>query len=70
MTSPPARSRQGHGKRACYVAGCREPQCQAANSAYMQAWRASNPGYILNRRVADRPPAYQERRRRPNGGRE
>ena len=33
------RSKQGHGSRACYVSGCREALCRAANAAYMQEYR-------------------------------
>lgn len=35
----PAHSKQGHGSRACYVGGCREPECKAANAAYQRAYR-------------------------------
>lgn len=32
-----------HGDRSCYTAGCREPECTAANTAYIAAWRAKGP---------------------------
>jgi hypothetical protein len=50
-----ARSRQGHGSRACYISGCRHPDCLQANANYMRQWRAHHPGYALNKRIADRP---------------
>jgi hypothetical protein len=28
-----------HGTRACYLAGCRRPECRRANTAYHQARR-------------------------------
>ena len=33
------RSKQGHGSRACYVSGCREALCRAANARYMADYR-------------------------------
>jgi hypothetical protein len=35
----PGRSRQGHGSRACYLAGCREPVCIRANASYQRDYR-------------------------------
>lgn len=35
-----SRSMQGHGSRACYTLGCTEPQCKAANAAYLREYRA------------------------------
>ena len=34
-----AKSRQGHGSRACYVSGCRDVLCRAANARYQQEYR-------------------------------
>lgn len=34
-----ARSRQGHASRACYIAGCREVLCKAANAHYQRDYR-------------------------------
>jgi hypothetical protein len=27
---------KGHGSRACYVNGCKRPECMAAHAAYMR----------------------------------
>ena len=35
-----------HGTYACYVSGCRRPECRAANAAYKAQWRKAKPeGY-------------------------
>ena len=39
LVADTARSRQGHGSRACYVSGCREALCRAANARYMADYR-------------------------------
>ena len=39
VNGSPARSKQGHGSRACYVSGCREASCRAANARYMADYR-------------------------------
>ena len=44
-----SRSRQGHGSRACYTRGCRQPECVRANTAYMTAYRAGERGTIKAR---------------------
>lgn len=59
----PAKSVQGHGTRACYLLGCREARCTQANADYQRRWRAGHPDYPLNRRISDRPPELQTRRR-------
>lgn len=43
------RSRQGHGSRACYCRGCREPECKAANAAYQRDYRAGRRGTTARR---------------------
>lgn len=40
----PGRSRQGHGSRACYIAGCREAICRAANARYQRDYRDGTRG--------------------------
>jgi hypothetical protein len=42
-------SRQGHGSRACYTLGCREPQCVAANTAYQKDYRDGLRGTLQRR---------------------
>jgi hypothetical protein len=44
------RSRQGHGSRACYTRGCREPICRAANAAYQRDYRDGMRGTHANRK--------------------
>ena len=51
----PGRTRQGtsprgHGTRACYIAGCRNPACRRANADYQMAYRDYYGG---NRRKGD-----------------
>jgi len=43
------RSRQGHGSRACYVQGCRHPDCCDANRLYQRAYRDGLRGTHDNR---------------------
>ena len=43
------RSRQGHGSRACYISGCREPACRAANAGYQRDYRNKLRGTHDNR---------------------
>jgi len=61
-------SKQGHGSRACYLLGCREPACLQANARYMREWRAGHPGYAFNA-GHDYRRNPTERRRAPNGSR-
>lgn len=42
-------SKQGHGSRACYIAGCREPQCKAANASYQRDYRNGTRGTHAHR---------------------
>ena len=44
LVADPARSRQGHGSRACYVSGCREAVCRLANARYQADYRAKLRG--------------------------
>jgi hypothetical protein len=38
------RSTQGHGSRACYLSGCREALCKAANAHYQRDYRDGTRG--------------------------
>ena len=42
-------SQQGHGSRACYISGCREPACVRANAAYQRDYRHKLRGTYDNR---------------------
>jgi hypothetical protein len=59
LTLDDPRSKQGHGSRACYTRGCREPQCVRANTAYMADYRAGRRGTVRKRqggyRIDERP---------------
>jgi hypothetical protein len=54
----PGGSTQGHGTRACYISGCRDARCRAANAAYMKHWRDDHPERANPSRYID----YQARR--------
>jgi hypothetical protein len=59
MNKSLARSRQGHGSRACYTNGCQEPECRAANAEYMRDYRAGlrgTTGHRLGGYQIRRPP--------------
>jgi hypothetical protein len=43
-----AKSKQGHGTRACYILGCRRADCVAANTAYQRRYRANLAGTEIN----------------------
>jgi hypothetical protein len=49
-----ARSKQGHGSRACYISGCRRVECVAANTAYQRRYRAILAGTDINAHPARR----------------
>ena len=42
-------SRQGHGSRACYIAGCRQAVCVEANARYQRDYRNGQRGTHDNR---------------------
>jgi hypothetical protein len=53
-TAPPARLRDTHGTRNCYVDGCRCDDCRAANAAYHRRYRHHPEGAGWGPRVAAR----------------
>lgn len=44
-----------HGTRSCYVAGCRKPECVAANTQYNRDKRAEKRGLASVSSLPDRP---------------